>query len=132
MINVSQANKVRDLIIKKMGNSNECKLEDKDTKETFFIQSTDNGHTYSLYRGCDLEIGDVPLMSIVNSLCSLHDELTKEVRKIHIGYWGGTADVHVINDLRSIPQGCRYICSTDSGDLDIYETDDGVVYGVRA
>jgi hypothetical protein len=131
MIDTRLANNLRNLIVKKMGNSYECSIEDKDIKEEFFISSRDGGRTYSLYRGCDLEIGDVPLMSVVNSICSLHQELTKVSKNLYIGKWGGSAKAYIINDLSLIPQGSRYVGTLDDN-TDIYETDNGVVYGVVA
>lgn len=120
------------LINKKMDRNFECQINDSKTKETLFIKSYDGGKTYSLYRGCDLEVGDTTLEYIVSTICALHEENTGEVKKMYIGFWGGCADVHILTNLYAVPQGSRYVCTDFDKNLDIYESPEGVVYGVRS
>ena len=41
----------------------------------------------------------------------------------------------IVEDLRVVPEGSRYVCSLDKDrdgeDMDIYETEECVVYGVK-
>lgn len=122
-------NGLKALINSKMDKDYECKISDESIKEDFFIKSYDNGETFTLYRGCDLEVGDVPLGYVIRSICNLHEGLTKNIKKnYYIGKWGGCVDLHVIDDLGLVPQMSRYIGSENR--MDIYETSEGVVYGV--
>ena len=51
----------------------ECQVYDKDLKEDFFIKTYD-GNSYTLYRGCELEIGDVSLSQVIKTLVGIHME----------------------------------------------------------
>ena len=58
----------KQLVLKKMGNSNSSMLTHKDGEEYFFSRGTDG---YTLYHGCDLVIGDCSLDQCVAVLVSL-------------------------------------------------------------
>lgn len=52
------------------------------------------------------------------------------VKKMYIPYWGGSAEVHMMDSIEAVPDDARYVC-TDDNDLSIYEGFDGTVYGVK-
>ena len=72
MTRLEMYNGLKKLVNKKLKDG-ECKIYDKDLKEDFFIKTYD-GNSYTLYKGCDLEIGDVPLSVVLKSLVNLHME----------------------------------------------------------
>ena len=52
------------------------------------------------------------------------------IKNIWSEFWGGMIEVNVVSTLRQVPGSAKYKYSDYEAKLDIYETGNGVVYGV--
>jgi len=49
-------------------------------------------------------------------------------KKLYSEFWGGCIEINVVREVSKVPSSCRYCYSDDC--YDIYECEDGTLYGV--